>query len=611
MDYNTRQRAVDAFDFADQSSDEKRIQTEEEILSFYNISAETKAKIDAVFKQIEIVLKRVGNLPESIVSAFKLKLFNQLYFERLDLNEDLLKREAERISKLEETQAEHNPFVPTVGVEVEVEWEQMNPVERTGSLRGEFDYILKACKIRKGFDPNIALSESDRLEIKAGLYEIKSSPSHTSEAQSIFLQELVKLGVVPGIKKEKSKYAKYETVSLHVNFIIPKQLANYGKEERFSNEHLVKKYQDLLKLVSFFVSIAMVSDERVNSRLFRQGSDGVDIKEIIFPGGSRVDDARVQFSLTEFSDKRAYRVVSTLQALITAFYSHVLFLEKKDLTSREEKLANIFSEFLEKMKDFYSKNNIPTGKLTLSDEFRNSGITNAEMIILRRGGKEDAFRACALYVAKIKRVLKEKEPLSEQVFFYHKEDFNRLITQYKRKIDSVYFGKADPRLAKSLMFSLDQYAHERGISFKLDGKWDTVDRFKNGLIPLGSIPNNMADKVRVFKDAEGSEYLDLSYISDSLRINEDWLRVNRPGWKYNDYTRIIKLPVLTESEIAEQQKQLKFLPVEAKGEIDELISNIQHKYSEHVVVDEKEKSIIDEKVGNLIKELDDYVKNLI
>lgn len=312
-------------------------------VSFEELDDTTKKIIIRVKEDID---SKGDSIDETIRPISKLILFNELIRE--DGNDRQAKAE-KRIEKLQKIEKFYLGIeeMPTVGIEVECDADFLNPD-----------------KVR-------LLDELGISNYAEGsfLQEVNPGFSYSPNAQARMLEELVKLGVIPKETDElgKSSINKSFTYSLHVNFGIPDEI----KDALYKNkETLDNSVYELVDVATY----AFISPERVLKRKTRSSlnvknaEESKKNKKEININASDFSPNRLEYRANEFRDYSSFRMISETQRLAAMLFSNLKVKNGKPVNVLEEKLSNLWIQFLTEFKKIRSEYGVEGVNLVDEDE---------------------------------------------------------------------------------------------------------------------------------------------------------------------------------------------------------------------------------------------------
>jgi hypothetical protein len=284
------------------------------------------------------VVGYLEEIPEGLKPAIRLHIFND-YIQREDLRgeDGGIKQEREIEKRFrsfieEEKKAEENPYLPTIGLEIEVPqdfWIQINFFKATTTLG-----------IPVGFDE---------------AWEFATNFSHSARAQSLLVHELIRGGFIETTGDDKSKKIRGEgDFSLHLNIGVPPEL-------KLTHKEIVEKINFKADILTNALTYGFVSPERLNKRKtatrlkLKEGIDAEKKKKIkrevkneqqaqeaeaLIPPNEKLWQ-RIEIRSLEVRDKTLYRLLIEAQNLGAAFLSSL----QKEPDETEKKLTKVWCNF--------------------------------------------------------------------------------------------------------------------------------------------------------------------------------------------------------------------------------------------------------------------------
>ncbi len=270
--------------------------------------------IDRFVADAKDSLGRFGDVPEKAIPALQLHFFNDLQFK--DSDEGQKGMGSEERKKLEnfiiaERFAEGNPYLPTIGVEIEV----------PHKLKVNQDF----------FDATIDLG------VPCGYneaWEFAVDYTYSSEMQSLLVKELIRGGFIETEESKKGKsIAGKGDFSLHVNLGIPLNLLDdFAQDEK--RQEVFKKHADALVNAFTYAfnspdrmlkrkthvrfranEIAKISKKNLNND--ENSSSYTQIRE----NGKELWYGRLEIRSLELRDATFYRLMPEAQLLAAALFS--------------------------------------------------------------------------------------------------------------------------------------------------------------------------------------------------------------------------------------------------------------------------------------------------
>ncbi len=313
--------------------------------------------IDDFVKNTESITKSFPHIPEKLLPAMNLHIFNDFLRRGSVVYSEKEKKEVLKKFKNfieEEKQAEESPYLPTIGVEVEV--------PSRFSVDNDVCEATKELGIPEGCDE---------------AWEFAPDFSYSAKTQSAIVHELIRGGFIEtenDVERNGKKIRGSGDFSLHVNLgVYPDVRENLNNTDR----SVRAQYENSVDVLTNALTYAFTSPERLEKRKtntrYNTWKESSPSKKKRPEGYTNSSSNRIEIRSLEVRDKTLYRMLVESQLLGEALLSNF----SEDDSRTKERLSEVWDDFESNVKEVLLEDNLSLDSI---DNQRSSPYISAKAL---------------------------------------------------------------------------------------------------------------------------------------------------------------------------------------------------------------------------------------